>query len=64
MIKNIEYLSKNASSVVKSTTLAGTLPEATVRMAIAVIGILPILIVFPFIQKYFVKGISLGAVKF
>ena len=63
MIKNIEYLSKNASSVAKSTTLAGTLPEATVRMAIAVIGILPILIVFPFIQKYFVKGISLGAVK-
>lgn len=63
MIKNIEYLSKNASAAMKSTTLAGTLPSATVRMAIAVIGILPILIIFPFIQKHFVKGISLGAVK-
>lgn len=63
MIKNIEYLSKNASAAMKSTSLAGTLPSATVRMAIAVIGILPILIIFPFIQKHFVKGISLGAVK-
>ncbi len=32
-------------------------------MAMAVIGILPILIVFPFVQKYFVKGVVLGAVK-
>lgn len=63
MLRNIEYLSKNATSVAKSTSLAGTLPAATVRMAIAVIGLLPILIIYPFIQKYFVKGISLGAVK-
>lgn len=63
MLKNIEYLSKNATSVAKSTSLAGTLPAATVRMAIAVIGLLPILIIYPFVQKYFVKGISLGAVK-
>lgn len=63
MLKNIEYLSKNATSVAKSTSLAGTLPAATVRMAIAVIGLLPILIIYPILQKYFVKGISLGAVK-
>lgn len=63
MLKNIEYLSKNATSVAKSTSLAGTLPAATVRMAIAVIGLIPILIIYPFIQKYFVKGIALGAVK-
>lgn len=63
MLKNIEYLSKNATSVAKSTSLAGSLPAATVRMAIAVIGLLPILVIYPFVQKYFVKGISLGAVK-
>lgn len=63
MLKNIEYLSKNATSVAKSTSLAGTLPAATVRMAIAVIGLLPILIIYPIVQKYFVKGITLGAVK-
>lgn len=63
MLKNIEYLSKNATSAAKSTSLAGTLPAATVRMAIAVIGLLPILVIYPFVQKYFVKGISIGAVK-
>lgn len=39
------------------------LPSTTVRMAIAVIGILPILVIYPFFQKYFVKGITLGGVK-
>jgi putative aldouronate transport system permease protein len=32
-------------------------------MAMAVIGILPIVIVYPFIQNNFVKGITLGGVK-
>ena len=38
-------------------------PSVTIRMAIAVVGILPILIAYPFFQKYFVKGITLGGVK-
>lgn len=38
-------------------------PQEPVRMAIAVISIVPIIVVFPFLQKYFVKGITLGAVK-
>ncbi|WP_018751974.1 carbohydrate ABC transporter permease [Paenibacillus sanguinis] len=38
-------------------------PLETVKMAIAVIGIIPILVAYPFFQKYFVKGISIGAVK-
>ncbi|MCI6998249.1 MAG: carbohydrate ABC transporter permease [Eubacterium sp.] len=42
---------------------ASELPSTTARMAIAVIGILPILILYPFFQKYFVKGLVMGAVK-
>jgi putative aldouronate transport system permease protein len=38
-------------------------PTETVRMAAAVVGILPILAVYPFFQDYFVKGITMGAVK-
>ena len=38
-------------------------PTETARMAAAMIAILPILIVYPFFQDYFVKGITLGAVK-
>ncbi|MBB6633394.1 carbohydrate ABC transporter permease [Cohnella thailandensis] len=39
------------------------LPTASFRMAIVVIGVVPILLAYPFFQKYFVKGIAIGAVK-
>lgn len=39
------------------------IPSASVQMAIAVIGILPILIAYPFFQRFFVAGISIGGVK-
>ena len=39
------------------------IPNISVRMAIAVIAVLPILIVYPFFQRSFVKGITLGSVK-
>lgn len=40
-----------------------SMPSETARMAAAVIAIIPILVVYPFFQDYFVKGITLGAVK-
>ena len=39
------------------------IPSVTVRMAMATLGIIPIVIVYPFIQNNFVKGITLGGVK-
>ena len=39
------------------------LPTTTIRMAIAVVGILPIVIIYPFFQKFLVQGITMGAVK-
>ena len=57
--ENIAFLSSNATSGVNLADL----PTATVRMAIAVVAILPILVVYPFFQKYFAKGITMGAVK-
>ncbi len=61
MNENISYLSKNASKM--AGVSVGSLPATTVRMAIAVVGVLPVLVIYPFLQKYFVKGITLGAVK-
>jgi len=40
-----------------------TLPAETVKMAVTIITIGPILFLYPFVQKYFVQGIMTGAVK-
>ena len=40
-----------------------TLPTMTLQMAMVVFTTLPIVVVYPFIQKYFTQGIMLGAVK-
>ncbi len=42
---------------------AVSVPQTSIRMAIAMIAVLPILVVYPFLQKYFAEGIMLGAVK-
>jgi putative aldouronate transport system permease protein len=62
MMNNIQFLnSGQASSYVQSGTVA--LPSTAIRMAMAVIGVLPILVIYPFLQKYLIKGVVLGAVK-
>lgn len=61
--ENIQVLMQNASKASAIGASVAQMPTTTVRMAIAVIGILPIIILYPFFQKYFVKGITLGGVK-
>jgi putative aldouronate transport system permease protein len=34
-----------------------------IQMAIVVIAMFPIMVIYPFLQKYFVKGVMIGAVK-
>ena len=46
-----------------STMEIAQLPPETVKMATVVVAILPILIIYPFLQKYFIKGMLIGAVK-
>lgn len=45
------------------TVAGGSIPLESLRMALAVIAVGPMLIVFPFFQKYFVKGVTVGSVK-
>lgn len=61
IMNNIEFLRSSAANNV-SIDLS-SLPSETARMALCVVAIGPMLIVFPFFQKYFVKGITVGSVK-
>jgi putative aldouronate transport system permease protein len=59
ILENVRYL----ASISNSVSGAAELPSIGVRMAMAVIGALPVMILYPFFQKYFIKGITLGGVK-
>lgn len=53
----------DASSVIDSVTNAAVLSEETMRMAAVMAAVIPVLIVYPFLQRYYVKGIIVGSVK-
>ena len=61
MNNNIAFLANNAKDL--GGIDLGAIPSATIRLAIAVVAILPVLIAYPFFQKFFTKGIAIGAVK-
>ncbi len=63
LMQNINALTQNASDIANANSGLAEIPSVTVRMAIATLGILPIIVVYPFVQKSFVKGITLGGVK-
>ena len=61
MQNNMQFLKENAA--IGMSEFAKTMPTQGVRMAIAVISILPIMIIYPFFQKSFIRGIVIGGVK-
>ena len=63
LMQNIQALTQNANNLSEAGQGLSQIPTATVRMAMATLGIIPIVIVYPFVQGYFVKGITLGGVK-
>ena len=62
IMNNIQALRSNSNAALLGTG-AVELPGKSIRMAMAVIGILPIMIIYPFVQRYLVKGVVVGAVK-
>lgn len=63
LMNNIQLLTQQ-STLTEGANLTGlTLPSVGVRMAIAMIAVLPVLVIFPFIQGQLVKGVVIGGVK-
>ena len=62
MISDVQALTSGLMSKEMAGMIA-TMPSVSVRMAIAFVAMLPILAVYPFLQKYFAEGIAMGAVK-
>lgn len=63
MVTDLQFLSTNSNMSGSFAEELAKVPSTGVQMAIAFVAVLPILILFPFLQKYYAKGIALGAVK-
>ncbi len=61
---SIDWLASNKAMMgVDGIRVAANMPKETIKMAIVVISTLPIIFAYPFFQRYFVNGLTVGAVK-
>lgn len=61
---SIDFLANNKAMMgVEGIQAAANMPKETIKMAIVVISTLPIIFAYPFFQRYFVNGLTIGAVK-
>lgn len=61
---SIDWLASNKAMIgIDGIQAAANLPKETIKMAIVVISTLPIVFAYPFFQRYFINGLTIGAVK-
>ena len=63
MNENLTFLTKNPTAKLSVSDLKSAMPQESVRMAIAFVVAGPIACIYPFFQKYFISGLTVGAVK-
>lgn len=63
MMRMITYIANNPTAGFSLQQYRNAMPTESVRMAIAIVIVIPIACVYPFFQKYFVSGLTIGAVK-
>lgn len=60
---NLDFIRQHAMLSSQNSALLDSIPQDSARMAMVVIATLPIALSYPFFQKYFVKGLTIGGVK-
>ena len=63
MMKTLDYIANNPSAGLSLQQYRNQMPSESVRMAIAIVIVIPIACAYPFFQKYFISGLTIGAVK-
>ncbi|MBP3962828.1 carbohydrate ABC transporter permease [Paenibacillus lignilyticus] len=58
-----EFLNSSLSAAARAALGGATVPTIGIRVATAMVSIGPIVLLYPFLQKYFIKGLTVGAVK-
>ena len=63
MQNSLEFMKQSSANALEYAEMAASAPTDSGRMALTVLVVLPILLAYPFFQKYFVKGLTVGGVK-
>ena len=63
MQNSLEFMKQSSANALEYAEMATNAPTDSGRMALTVLVVLPILLAYPFFQKYFVKGLTVGGVK-
>ena len=63
MQNSLEFMKQSSANALEYEEMAANAPTDSGRMALTVLGVLPILLAYPFFHKYFVKGLTVGGVK-
>ncbi len=63
VMADLQFMASNMQSLPESFTNTVSLPAETARMAMCVVAAGPMLFIFPFFQKYFVSGLTVGSIK-
>lgn len=63
IMQDIQYLNSGINQAAAANMQGIPMPSTSIRMALSVLGVIPVMILYPFFQKYFTKGITIGSVK-
>lgn len=63
IVSNISFLKSQVSASPEVQRIAAVLPDEGLKMATCIVTMGPIILLYPFLQRFFIKGIMIGAVK-